>query len=452
MALRVAIVGAGAAGLAAAYDLTRHGAQVVVYEAAPQAGGLASGFKAEGWSWSLERFYHHWFASDRAILGLIAELGLSHRVRFLRPVTAVWYNERPYPFDSPLAVLQFPGLSLPEKLRMGLVIAYLRLTLRWEPLERVTAHEWLPRHMGRRAYERIWQPLLEGKFGEAYTEVNMAWFWARIHKRSPRLGTFEGGFQAFFDALVDRVRAQGGEVRLATPVFRLEPEGDGWLVEAADGAVVYDAVLVTTSPRLLVRLVPALPASYAGQLLHLQALGAVVLILALDRPLTQGVYWINLPKRAGFPFLALVEHTNYIPAEHYGGEHLVYCGDYLPPEHPYFSMSPEALLRTFLPALPRFNPAFRPEWVRRYWVFREPYAQPVVPVNYSRMIPAVRTPLAGLYFASMSQVYPWDRGTNYAVELGRRAAAMILGGAARERRLVRAPLPQAADNPPGHRP
>jgi protoporphyrinogen oxidase len=163
-----------------------------------------------------------------------------------------------------------------------------------------------------------------------------------------------------------------------------------------------------------------------SRLLALRSLGAMVLILSLARPLTRGVYWINLPKRAGFPFLALVEHTNYIPPEHYGGEHLVYCGDYLPPDHLYFSMSPEELLRTFLPALPRFNPAFRPEWVRRYWVFREPYAQPVVPVNYSRMIPDLRAPLPGLYFASMSQVYPWDRGTNYAVEMGRRVARMIL--------------------------
>ncbi|MCS7251261.1 MAG: NAD(P)/FAD-dependent oxidoreductase [Anaerolineae bacterium] len=440
MTLRVAIVGAGAAGLAAAYDLTRAGAHVVVYEAASQTGGLASGFRAEGWSWSLERFYHHWFASDTQILRLIRELGLSHRVRFPRPVTAIWYNERPYPFDSPLTVLRFPGLSMVEKLRMGLVIAYLRLIPHWKPLERVTAHEWLPRYMGQRAYEQIWQPLLEGKFGEAYREINMAWFWARIHKRSPRLGTFEGGFQAFFDLLAEQIRRQGGEIRLMTPVIRLEPVEGGWRVEAADGSALYDAVMVTTSPRLLVRLAPALPASYVSQLLALRSLGAVVLILALDRPLTRGIYWINLPKRAGFPFLALVEHTNYIPPEHYGEEHLVYCGDYLPADHPYFSMSPEELLRTFLPALPRFNPSFQREWIRRYWVFREPYAQPVVPVNYSRMIPDLRTPLAGLYFASMSQVYPWDRGTNYAVELGRHTARLILADGAQGRLGSGAPI------------
>ncbi len=38
------------------------------------------------------------------------------------------------------------------------------------------------------------------------------------------------------------------------------------------------------------------------------------------------------------PFLALVEHTNYIDRQHYGGDHIVYCGDYVTPDHPYLSM------------------------------------------------------------------------------------------------------------------
>jgi hypothetical protein len=76
-----------------------------------------------------------------------------------------------------------------------------------------------------------------------------------------------------------------------------------------------------------------------------------------------------------------------------------------------------------LPALPKFNPNFRPDWVRDCWLHREPYAQPVVELNHSRHIPPLATPLAGLYWASMSQVYPWDRGTNFAVELGQRVAA-----------------------------
>jgi protoporphyrinogen oxidase len=161
-------------------------------------------------------------------------------------------------------------------------------------------------------------------------------------------------------------------------------------------------------------------------------MGAVVLVLALRHRLSEaGVYWHNLPKAAGFPFLALVEHTNFIPPEHFGGEHIVYLGDYLDPDHEYFSLTHDELLARFLPSLTRFNPQFEPSWLRRSWLFRTPYAQPIPPLNHSRAIPALKTPVPGLWFASMSQVYPWDRGTNFAVEVARRAVAeMSAAGAA----------------------
>jgi len=154
-------------------------------------------------------------------------------------------------------------------------------------------------------------------------------------------------------------------------------------------------------------------------------MGAVVLVLALKHSLTPGHYWVNIPKREGFPFLALVEHTNYISAEHYGGDHIVYCGDYLEPGHPYFELEPEALLERFIPALQRLNPAFERSWIRKVWKFSELYAQPVPMLEHSRAIPPLQTPIPNLYMANMSQVYPWDRGTNYAVEIGRRAAQVI---------------------------
>ena len=138
-----------------------------------------------------------------------------------------------------------------------------------------------------------------------------------------------------------------------------------------------------------------------------------------------GYYWFNLPKSAGFPFLALVEHTNYLPPQHYGGDHILYCGDYLEPDHEYFQLSQEQLLARFAPALRRINPQFTLDWVKNTWLFRTKYAQPVPLLNHSKNIPAIQTPLPGLYFASMSQVYPWDRGTNFAVEIGRRAVRLM---------------------------
>lgn len=431
--MNIAIIGAGATGLAAAHDLLKRGHAVTIYEASDAPGGLAAGFRQPNWAWSLEKFYHHWFASDADLLRLAGEIGVRDKVIFKRPVTASYWDGRFYPLDSPAAALAFPGLSIADKAPFGLATIYLKyLTSDWRALERVTAHEWASRRMGKGAYDLIWQPLLEGKFGDLYTKVNMAWLWARIKSRTSQLGTYAGGFQAFFDDLAARVQALGGQIHYSTRVEEIASNDEGrWTIRAnaspATGEL-FDRVLVTTSPRLMARLAPQLPADYLGALNGLTSLGAVIVIFALDRQLdTQGYYWHNLPKGAGFPYLAMCEHTNFVDAAHFGGQHLVYCGDYLPADHARFRMSDDALRAEFEPSLKRFNPAFDPSWVQGAWVFREAYAQPVPFVDHSRHIPAMRTPLPGLFFASMSQVYPWDRGTNYAVKLGREAAGEIMG-------------------------
>ncbi len=424
-----AIIGAGLTGMSAAYDLARAGRKVVIFEAAESVGGLAGGFRQPHWDWSVEKFYHHWFQSDAHILRLMDDLGLRGNLLFPRPYTVVYHNERWYPFDSTLSAFLFPGLGWGlDKARFGLAALYLRLTKNWRALESVTAHEWLSRWAGKRAYETMWEPMLEGKFGPYYKQVNMAWFWARIHARTTRLGTYRGGFQQFLDDCAERLRVLGVEIRLKTPVERLAPaEGGGFSLWAGGRPQKFTQVLSTTAPSRMAELVPALPREYLQSLQSLKSLGAVVLVLSLKQQLSaQGYYWFNIPKSAGFPFLALVEHTNFVSPEHFGGEHIVYCGDYLPAEHEYFRLGKDALLERFLPAIRRINPAFSTAWLNDTWLFRAAYAQPVPFLNHSRNIPDVRTPLPGLYFASMSQVYPWDRGTNFAVEMGRRVAEEMM--------------------------
>jgi protoporphyrinogen oxidase len=426
--MKIAIVGAGITGLTAAYDLAKHGHAVTVYEAHPYAGGLAAGFRDERWEWPLDRFYHHWFASDLDVAALIGELGARDRLFFPRPTTSIYHQGRIYPFDSPLRVLRFTPISLVDRLRVGLVTLYLRLTRNWQPLEGITAEEWTRRAVGGRAYEVLWKPLLVSKFGEEhYRDVNMAWLWARLHKRTARLGYFVGGFQGFADLLVERVRAQGGEVRLEAAVQAVRHVAEGCLrLETAAGSADYEQVIATCSPQEMLRLTPDLPADYAAQLAHLKSMGALVLVLALRRSLVSRHYWINIPAGEGFPFMGLVEHTNYISPQHYGGDHLVYCGDYLPPEHPSFAYTREQLLEAYLPGLVKINPDFRLDWVRASWMFTETYAQPVPGLHHSRHVPPLQTPIPGLWLANMSQVYPWDRGSNYAVELGRRVAREVV--------------------------
>ena len=428
--MKVAIVGAGIAGLSAAYDL--------LYEANEQTGGLATGFRDDNWEWPLEKFYHHIFATDKAIIGLVEEIGMQDKLFFPRPTTSVIYKDKIVPFDSPWRWITFPGFNLLDVARFGLVSAYLRFTKPWRKLEQVTADSWLRQWYGRKIHNLTWRPMLIGKFGPYYDQVNMAWMWARLHVRTPKLGYFEGGFQAFIDRLTAVNIQNGAHIKLNCPVKRIERkqelEVSKIVITANEKKETFDACLVTTSPGLLAKMAPTLPDDYLHELLELKSLGAVVLTLALKRPLLPDnlTYWLNIPAHSpdksknDIPFLALVEHTNYIDKSHYGGDHIVYCGDYVTPDHPYLHMSQEELAKQFISVLHQFNPDFKPDWVRQSWLFRERYAQPVPLLNHSRHIPNLRTPLPGLYFASMSQVYPWDRGTNYAVEIGRQAAQLIL--------------------------
>jgi protoporphyrinogen oxidase len=184
-------------------------------------------------------------------------------------------------------------------------------------------------------------------------------------------------------------------------------------------------VVSTLATRLTFRLIPDLPADFRAAYDWGLAYGAHCLILALDRPLTDSVYWLGITD-PGYPFLALVEHTNYMPPEDYGGRHLVYLGNYLPMDHPLFGASTAEVMATFLPHLKRINPRFRAEWVRESWSFAAPFAQPIVTRDFARHIPPHRTPIPNLYLANMFQVYPQDRGQNYSIALANRLAQEIV--------------------------
>lgn len=122
--------------------------------------------------------------------------------------------------------------------------------------------------------------------------------------------------------------------------------------------------------------------------------------------------------------MAIVEHTNFMDKRHYGNEHLVYFGNYLPSDHRYFHLTADHLLAEYDSLISELNPLYRDNLIGIH-MFTAPFAQPIVPKNYSHLIPPHTTPLPHVYLANMQQVYPWDRGTNYAVELGEKVAKVI---------------------------
>ena len=429
--MKIAIVGAGFGGMAAAFDLVKAGHDVSIFEAEAHPGGLASGFKEQEWDWSVEKFYHHWFASDKHMLGLVEELGWSDKVIYPRPFTVMLHKNQWYPFDSILKAILFPGLGWGlNKIRFGLVGLYLRLTNNWHPLEKVTVDEWMRKWAGEEVYSLMWEPLVFGKFGENYyKKVNMAWLWARIKARTTRLGTFEGGFQNFADMFAKKLSDLGVTFKYNSRIRNISRSDDDktFKIEGGTSADTFDRVLVTSSPSSLTHMAPSLPVDYLAKVLELKSMAALVMVFSLKHQLSnQGYYWFNLPKNAGYPCLALVEHTNYISPKLFGGDHIIYMGDYLEPDHEYFKLSQDDLLARFIPGLKKINPDFQDDWIKKTWLFSTKYAQPVPLLDHSKNIPSIQTPISGLYFASMSQVYPWDRGTNFAVEIGKRAARLIV--------------------------
>lgn len=430
--MKILIVGAGISGLTLAWNLRKAGHEVVVYEKENEAGGIARGFKKENWQDSVEFFYHHWFTKDKDLLGLMDELGIRKRVVFRKPTTVMYDQGKFYPFDSIPAAIMYPGLGFGiSKIRFGLVGIYLRLTRNWREMEKYTAREWMCKYAGEFAYRSMWEPMMIGKFGEAYAEqVNMAWLWARIYSRTISLGTFEGGMQAFFDLFYAREQEKGINFHFGKTITKINKEPDGkFRIILAQGSEEqeFDKVIVTTSPRSMLELSDQLPQAYRVQLESLKHIGALVMCLSLRQPLSpQKYYWYNLPKNEGYPFLALVEHTNFVPSSHYGGETIIYAGDYLEAGHPYFAMSEEELLQQLIPGFKKINPAFSEDWIISFQKFATNYAQPIPFVNQSQRIPALQTPVDGLFFISMSQVYPWDRGMNFAVRLANDLSRAVL--------------------------
>jgi len=434
--MQIAVIGAGFTGLTAAYELGKCGHTVTVYEAEPVAGGLSSGFRVDRWEWTLDRFYRHIFGGDAAIITLARELRVP--LVFTQPKTSVWVNNAPYVYDNPVGVARYPNLPLVTNLRIGIVVAYLKYLVRdGTRLEGVTAHRWMRQAMGKRGYAEIWEPMLRGKFKKDFDKVNMAWFWARLAARTPRLGYVSGGFQTLIDALSDAVRRQGGQVHLGTEVRQIARAQERTAVMLTRGTcVTYDRVLTTTSPSILGEMVVNLPLACRQDLTKLRSTGAVALILALRHSvLTDGTYWLNLPQGeqpGAFPCLSMVEHTNYQDKAHYGGDTIIYLGDYVERDAPQMHASVDELYALYRPALTQVRSDYHDSWVKDMWAFRAAYAQPVPEVDHSARVPAAHEPiLPNLYWASMHHVYPWDRGTNYAVELGQRVARAIHASASR---------------------
>lgn len=377
---KIAIVGGGVTGLVAGYRLLQKGNEVTIFEKEKELGGLLGGFKI-GKTY-LEKTYHHIFKTDKEVIALIKELGLGKKLKWHESKTALYYGQKIYPFMGAMDLLKFKPLNLIDKLRLGIVKIYLEKENNWQKFENVLAYEWMKKYCGKRAYSVVWEPLLKGKFGERYKEISMAWMWARIHTRANSnengkeyLGYMEGGFQQIIDELEKRIKKKGGKIKTRNEILdvkKLEKE--------------YDRI-ISTAP-----------------LLNVDYLGAVTLVFTSKQNLSS-YYWHNI-NDLNSPFLAFIQHTNLMGKKNYG-TNVYYLGTYGDSKQD---------IKNWFKYLKNIFPNFNEKQVEEKWIFRFKYAQHIVTRNYQKKIKSIDN--GKIINANFAQIYPEDRGINYAVREG----------------------------------
>src|SRR4051812_35351067 len=443
--MRIAVLGAGVCGLVAAYRLGEAGHPVDVYERWPGLGGRAATIDV-GEGHRLERYYHHLFSTDRHIAALYEELGMPDELEWLSSSVAYFAQGRQWPFVTPLDLLRFKPLPPPARIRLGgAVLALQRGPGNPAPFERVTAHDWITRWMGHDAWRALWGPLLRGKFGERADDIAMVWLQNKLRLRrgddaaEEKLGYPRRSWEPLFGALRERIERRGGRVLIDRPAAHLAP---GFVVTpGAPGSFRaghdpraferreperYDAVLSTLPSDVFEQLLESglLPEAYLAKLRGIEYFTALCLLIELDRRFSP-YYWTNIGDDA-IPFVGLIEHTNLVPPARYGGRRFLYVANYLPRGHALLGRDAEGLLSDYLPGLRAVNPEFQRAWIKQIWLHREPAAQPIVTVGYRDLIPPMKTPARGLVLANTTQIFPEDRGTNYAVREGEEAARAML--------------------------
>ena len=425
--MNIGIIGAGVTGLTAAYRLARAGEKVTVFDRSPEVGGMVRTFQLGGTR--LESFYHHCFNSDTDLVSLVEEMNLGARLRWKAPVNALWVPQGLYRFTTPGDLLRFRPLSLAGRVRFGLQVLGAKRVKDWKTLEGITARDWVCAGAGRDVWETLWGPLMRSKFGDSAEDVAAVWLWNKLVLRggsrskdlkNEELGYLEGSFGVLWDEVARRIRTLGGRICLGERVDRIVPREEGVELSVSGSLQSFDQVLFAAAPALLPPLAPDLPGDYAASLGELPYQANLCLCLKLEGPPLSPFYWISVA-REDCPFVAAIEHTRLVDPAAYGGT-VLYLSRYLDATDPLFSADDETVVARFLESLTDLYPLFYPDRVREVRLSRERYAQPVVGREYGARIPDLRTPLKGLYLASMSQIYPEDRGQSYAVRLGREAA------------------------------
>ena len=429
--MKVAVLGGGFTGLTCSYYFAKKNYQVTLFEKEKILGGMASGFKQKNWDWYLEHAYHHLFANDYDILGFAKEIGFN-KIFFKKPITASLYKKYQLsnfqspisnyficPLDTPMDLLRFPLLSFVDKIRAGATLLFLKLSPFLPFFERQTSILFLKKTMGERGYSVLFEQLFRKKFGKYAGKILLSFFWARIKKRTKSLGYIEGGFQAFINYLEKLLKNLGVNILTGYEIKEIKKKKEKFLIDDKK----YDLVISTLPTQVTAKISKKIfPANFLQNFRKLSYLSALTLILETDNPILEKTYWLNI-SAPDIPIMVLVQHTNFIDKKYYGGKHIAYLGWYLKKDDNLWQIKDQELLNLILPYVKKVsNFEFR---ISNFYLFKTPFAQPIFDKTFLKYKPNFFTPVKNFYIANLDMTYPFDRGTNYAVRLGKKVVKRI---------------------------
>lgn len=426
--MNIAILGGGFTGLTAAYELEKQGNHTItVFEKEKQLGGLASGFTKPDWDWSLERVYHHIFSSDEAILSLAKEINFSS-VLFKAPETSSLYeregNLEIFPLDTPFDLLKFPLLSIPSRLRVGVILALLKFGPHFSIYDKKEAIALLSQLMGKKETEILFGQLFQKKFGKYAEKILTSFMWARLSKRTKSLGYMTGGFQNLIDQVAQHIEKRGVIIQKGVGVTQVIKKGEIFTLKTEKSEEQFDKVIATLPTPIITQVCDSLlDENTKRRWRSINYLNATNLVLETEKPLLDSAYWLNICV-PNMPMMVLVQHTNYMDKSHYNGKHILYIGNYIDDNDPILSMNAQTALDFFAPHLEKIKPGFMKQNIETNF-FKAKFAQPIFDKAFVKNKPNFTTNTKGLYVANLDMTYPYDRGTNYAVALGKKVAALL---------------------------
>jgi len=427
------IIGAGFTGLTAGLNASKKGKRVLMIEEESSVGGLASSFKFSD-NTEVEKYYHHWFSHDEYILDLADEINISHKILTLPSKTGMYYNKRIWDLSSPKDLLLFKPLKFFDRIRLGFLVFLVHLVRDWKKIEHLSIRDWLEPLVGKRVYELVWAPLVNAKFSAFSEEVSAVWMWKKLALRGSTrsrngketLLYMDGGFSNFANSICDEFKFNGGEIIFNSTVEKCGIENNIIKkVILSDGNEIYaEKFLFTPSLSIISSIFKdTIHKEWLHQISSIQYLANICLVLRLKKSLSE-TYWINV-NDPGFPFVGVIEHTNLDTHNNYNGSHIAYLSKYLSASDKTWSMSDEEYFNYAIPFIKKMFQDFDTDNIKEWNVWRTRFAQPVTTKNYSLKIPSRKTPFENAWIATMAQIYPEDRGTNYAIREGKEVVKEI---------------------------